>query len=71
MDFRSVESSNIDALGHENDTLGVKFKNGTEYHYRDVPAWIFDQLVEAASVGRTFNELIKSHPSDYPYSRIA
>lgn len=71
MKYKEVESSNIAALAHSENTLAVKFKNGTEYHYSGVPVEIFDQLVQAASVGRTFNELIKSRPSDYPYVRAA
>lgn len=71
MQYQSVESSNISALAHKGSTLGVKFTNGSEYHFENVPSVIFDQLIDAASVGRTFNELIKSHPSDYPYARVA
>lgn len=71
MKYREVESSNIEALGHDGESLGVKFKNGTIYLYQGVSKAIFDQLVGAASVGRTFNELIKSKPSDYPYERVA
>lgn len=71
MEYREVESSNIAALAHSGTTLAVKFHNGTEYHYSGVPVEIFDQLIQAASVGRTFNELIKSRPDDYPYNRAA
>lgn len=71
MQYQEVKSSNIAALAHENDTLGVKFKNGTEYHYQGVSSSTFEKVVGAASVGRTFNELIKSNPSDYPFARVA
>lgn len=71
MNYQSVTSSNISEIGHEDETLSVRFKNGTEYHYSNVPKGIFAQLVEAASVGRTFNELIKRKPSDYPYRQVA
>ena len=70
MDYQTVESSNILALGHEGSTLAVQFTNGTEYHYSGVSKEVFDQIVSAASVGRTFNQLIKSQPDDYPYERI-
>jgi len=71
MKYQPVTSSNISEMGHEGETLGVRFKNGTEYHYSNVPPSIFDQLLNAASVGRTFNELIKSKPSGYPYRQVA
>jgi len=71
MKFRHVKSSNINELGHQGDTLGVRFKNGSEYHYSNVPESIFNRLIKAASIGRTFNELIKSHPSEYPYHQVA
>lgn len=71
MQYQEVKSSNIAALAHENDTLGVKFKNGTEYHYQGVSCALFETLTAAASIGRTFNELIKSKPNDYPFTRVA
>lgn len=71
MNYREVESSNIEALGHDGENLGVEFRNGSIYLYQGVSEAIFDQLVNAASVGCTFNELIKSKPSDYPYQRVA
>ena len=70
MDYRSVESSNIEALAHTGDTLGVKFKGGTEYHYHGVSSDLFQEIIDAASIGHTFNQLIRSHPSDYPYERV-
>lgn len=71
MNYQPVTSSNVKALGYENNTLGVQFKNGTEYHYDGVSVEIFNQILEAASIGRTFNELIKSKPKDYPFTRVA
>jgi len=64
-----VESSNIDSLSLENGVLSVKFKSGNTYCYQNVTGKVFDELVGAASVGRTFNELIKSNPVDYPWFR--
>lgn len=71
MDYREVKSSNIAAVAHEDETLGVKFKNGTEYHYQGVSRALFETLSAAASIGRAFNELIKSKPNDYPFARVA
>ncbi|MCG7629064.1 KTSC domain-containing protein [Epibacterium sp. MM17-32] len=71
MQYQKVDSSNIAALAHEGDVLGVKFNNGTEYHYQGVSSSTFEKVMGAASVGRTFNELIKSKPNDYPFDRVA
>lgn len=69
--WTKVESSNIEALSYGESVLSVKFKTGAVYEYLNVPEKIFDELVGAASVGRTFNELIKSKPNDYPYRKAA
>lgn len=67
--WHDVTSSNISALSHEGNTLFVKFKNNAVYSYANVPKALFIQILEAASVGRTFNELIKSNPVAYPWER--
>lgn len=61
MDMQPVSSSNIAAIGYEADTqtLGVRFNNGTTWHYEEVPQEVFDELSGAESVGRTFNQLVK------------
>lgn len=71
MELQSVKSSNIAAIGHEDDTLAVEFKSGAIYHYQNVSEALFRAVLEAASVGRTLNQLIKSKPNDYPYERVA
>jgi KTSC domain len=71
MNYQTVKSSNIKALAHKETTLGVRFHGGTEYHYSNVPAELFTQLIQAASVGRTFNQLIKSNSTEYPHLQVA
>lgn len=66
-----VESSNIGALALENGTLLVSFLNGSQYAYENVNEKIFDEIVSAASVGRTFHQLVKSKPDEYPFRRVA
>lgn len=68
--WTKVSSSNIEALAHEGDRLLVQFKSGAIYAYENVTAELFRAVKTAASVGRTFNELIKSRPSDYPFFRL-
>lgn len=67
----SVTSSNIEAISLDNDVLKVRFHTGREYHYENVTADMFREIRDAASVGRTFNALIKSNPEEYPYRQVA
>lgn len=64
-----VDSSNIDTLSLTDRILRVKFKSGSAYIYQNVSPELFDEIVAGASVGRTFNQLIKSNPVDYPCLR--
>lgn len=61
MIWHPVESSNIKELAydHEGKTMGVRFTNGTEYHYGDVPHETFGALKSAQSVGRHFHVSIR------------
>lgn len=68
--FTKVNSSNIDALAFEDDVLKVKFKKGTEYHYEGVSEELFEELLAAESVGKTFNEKIRSQPEMYPFHAV-
>lgn len=71
INWTDVESSNIAAMAHEEETgkMLVKFKAGTVYEYHNVPRSIYDDVVSAASVGCTFNQLIKSQPAVYPFEQ--
>lgn len=55
-----VKSSNLDELALQGSTLKVRFKGGAEYHYYGVPETVFDEVVAAESVGRTFNSSVKN-----------
>lgn len=56
-----VTSSNIEAIGHCSDTntLAVRFKGGSVYHYPDCDKGVHDALVGAKSVGQHFHQNIK------------
>ena len=59
--WKEVDSSFIDAAAYY-EPLGmfeVKFKNGTEYSYRDVPKDVFDEFMKSPSKGEFFNRVIK------------
>lgn len=49
-----VESSQIESMGHEGDTMAVKFKKGGTYHYPGVTAAQFADLKGAESIGKAF-----------------
>lgn len=61
MNYIRVRSSNIEAVGYEEDsrTLGVRFQGGGEYYYSGVPQNVYDGLVSASSVGRYFDRYVK------------
>ena len=56
-----VTSSNVKSIGHDADsnTLAVEFKDGSIYHYHDVPKDIHEGLVSAKSVGSYIHANIK------------
>ena len=71
--MQRVESSNIDAVGHDlnTQTLKVAFQSGGVYEYANVPLEVFQEILQAESVGKTFNRLVKSNPTQYPFVKVA
>jgi len=70
MDYVSVSSSNVAAVGYESETstLGVRFLDGSEYHYFGIPQEIFVGLQSASSVGSYLNQYVKK--AGYAYSKV-
>lgn len=70
--MNAVESSNIAAIGFDpiNSVMRVAFKNGTTYDYQNVEKTIFDLILNAESVGKSFNLYVKSKPTEYPYQKV-
>jgi len=68
-DMIKVESSNIDEVGYKVDeqTVCVRFLNGSLYVYRGVPPHEFEGLRDAPSVGSYLNRNFKNV---YAYERI-
>lgn len=62
MERQSVESSNLASVGYSSDseTLEVEFKNGHIYQYFNVPLFMFEQLMQAPSIGQFFNANIRN-----------
>lgn len=70
MEMKQVESSNISAIGHAGHTMVVQFKNGTKYRYENVSAELYQRILDAESVGKAFNELVKKNPTAHPYAKL-
>jgi KTSC domain len=70
MRWQPVSSSNVAAVGFNPaiNVLGVRFLNGSEYHYYDVPEDIAQSLESASSVGGFLHAFVKGH---YAYERVS
>lgn len=55
---------------YEANVMKVRFKAGTEYHYEGVSKEMFDEILGADSVGRAFNQKVKSDPVAFPFRQI-
>ena len=68
-DMISVSSSNIESIGYEeqNETVHVRFLNGSLYIYKGVPLHEFENLRDASSLG---SYLHRNYKNVYPYERI-
>jgi hypothetical protein len=65
----SVVSSDLASVGYDPPvyTLRIKFQNGSEYNYFDVPSDVYARLMKAESKGRFFYHWIRPY---YKYKRI-
>lgn len=61
MELTRVQSKSIEAIGYEKDEelLGVVFKSGEVFHYKDVPHNIYMSFMTAPSFGTFYNEYVK------------
>ncbi|MEJ0086681.1 MAG: KTSC domain-containing protein [Pseudomonadota bacterium] len=66
--MHQVASSNIESVGYDSDnqTVYVRFLNGSTYLYKGVPEHEFKNLRSAGSVGSYLNRYFKNV---YPYER--
>lgn len=57
MNYVSIDSSTLDAIAYDegSSTLGVRFKNGSEYEYSGVPESVYRGLLAALSAGQYFD----------------
>lgn len=69
MERQAVSSSSIASVGYnaEAETLEVEFsRTGAVYEYYNVPAFMYERLMEAPSVGTFFHAEIRSAYSCNP-----
>jgi len=61
MDMQPVESSNIQEVGYDPETLTlrVRFKSGSTYDYPNVPPETHQEFMRADSPGRHHAQFIK------------
>lgn len=61
MDMKPVSSSMLNAVGYDKDEkkLTVEFSNGATYEYEEVEPEIYEEFVNADSVGKYFLYKIK------------
>jgi hypothetical protein len=62
MERSAVSSSSLASIGYDGDslTLEVEFINGSVYQYYDVPEEIFDDLLNAGSIGSYFHHNVRN-----------
>ena len=68
MERTPIESKMLKSVGWNDNTLEVEFSKGTVYHYDNVPESVFNEMLNAHSKGRFFNEKIKEN---YTYSKAS
>ena len=69
MDFTPVESRMILGIRYNQKTyeLDVVFRSGEKYRYRNVPLFIYDGLMNAASLGEYMHKKVLGR---YKYERL-
>ncbi len=69
MKLERVESEMLEAVGYDANRriLEVIFNTGDRYRYKEVPAFEYDGLMNAESIGRYMHRHIIGH---YPYERV-
>lgn len=69
MERTPVSSSNIAAIGHDEDSqiLEVEFMNGSVYAYSGVPVGEFESFLTAESKGKYFHANIRDR---YPVTKL-
>ena len=67
MQMIPVASSNLAAVGYDQDIMVVSFRNGTAYEYSSVPKSVYEGLLSASSKGQYLHSFVKGR---YSYRKI-
>lgn len=69
MNRTPVTSSNVVSVGYDPNTLTleVEFKGDSVYQYFDVPKAVYQELMQASSIGQYLNANIKQ---SYRYAKV-
>jgi len=67
VEMHYVASSNVEAIGYDPDArdLHVRFLSSGHYVYRDVPEYVYRDLLNAPSKGSFINREIKKRYTYY------
>lgn len=68
-----VTSSRVEAIGHENDCLFVRFRHGRgsrTYCYQNVSASLHTALLSADSIGRELQQTFVQRPDVHPFKQV-
>jgi hypothetical protein len=60
MERIKVTSSNVNSIGYSNGVLEVEFKDKSIYQYKNVPEFLFVQLLRASSKGKFLKQHIEN-----------
>jgi KTSC domain len=57
-----LRSTSLNAVAYQNQSavLELEFRSGAIYHYRAVPAQVYQEFLRAESKGRYFNQHIRN-----------
>ena len=59
MQMIEVDSTAIERIGWETGMMDVHFKDGRSYRYYGIPESVYEEVLDADSIGRAFNIMIK------------
>jgi len=70
MKLKPVESEMLVAAGYDqkSHSMGVVFRTGETYHYKNVPSFIYELLMSADSKGQFMHRYILNR---YDYERVS
>ncbi len=70
MNWLAVDSTNLEAIkyDHNRRILHIKFRNGSEYEFSNLPQKVYEGLLKSDSKGSYFQQYIKGY---YLYKRLS